>query len=525
MMMRATPLCRCFSGWSVRMISCLIPVILTVGCTTLPKELPEKVETFGLEPTKVGVLAEVTNAIGSQHGAEASGFLILDSNEAALKWRLALADSAQRTLDAQYFIWYGDASGLLLLNRVLEAADRGVRVRLLIDDLMMGGADRIVAALCQHPNVEIRIFNPWDVRSGGGAVGRGVEFATHMKRLNHRMHNKLFVADNHMGIVGGRNIGDEYFGLSTHFNFLDLDLLAAGPVVAEVTGTFDYYWNSDWTYPGEGLKTGLPADALDEARKEIRDDLDKEANVLAAFPMQRKSWESELAALPLEMHIGVGHVTVDNLPAGAGFPPVQVFETLSEFAEGVEQELFAASAYFIPSSESIDWVAEATKRGVRVRVLTNSLASNDESVSNSGYKKVRRPVLEAGGELFELREDLMMKASVDTSPVKSEFVAFHTKAMVVDRRKVFVGSLNLDPRSIYLNTEMGLLIDHRGLGEELVRIFEQLAEPENSWRVFIDGGELRWESSEGVVSKQPARGGWQRIQDSFYSLLPIKSQL
>lgn len=292
-----------------------------------------------------------------------------------------------------------------------------------------------------------------------------------------------------------------------------------------MTGTFDYYWNSDWTYPGEALKTGLPTDALDEARQEIRDDLDKEAVVLTEFPIEKKNWESELTALPLEMHIGVGHVAVDNLPAGAELPPVQVFETLSEFAEGVEHELFATSAYFIPGSESIEWVAEATGRGVRVRVLTNSLASNDESVSNSGYKKVRRPVLEAGGELFELREDLSLKSNVDTSPVSSEFVALHTKALVVDRHKVFVGSLNLDPRSIYLNTEMGLLIDHPGLGEELVQIFENLAQPENSWRVFLEEGELRWESSEGVVSKQPARGGWQRIQDSFYSLLPIKSQL
>jgi putative cardiolipin synthase len=525
MMMRVTPLCRSSFGLAKSAICCLIAGILTTGCTTLPKEPPEKVETFGLKPTTAGVLAEVTSAIESQHGAEASGFLLLDSNEDALRWRLALADSAEKTLDAQYFIWHGDASGLLLLNRVLDAAERGVRVRLLIDDLMMGGGDRTVAALCRHANVEIRIFNPWNVRSGGGAAGRGVEFATHMKRLNHRMHNKLFVADNQIGIVGGRNIGDEYFGLSSHFNFLDLDLLAAGPVVAEVTSTFDYYWNSDWTYPGEALKTDLPPDALDRARSEIRNDLAKEADVLDAFPMGRENWESDLAPLPQEMHVGVGHVAVDNLPAGADLPPVQVFETLSEFAEGVEQEIFVASAYFIPDNESIDWVARATERGVRVRVLTNSLASNDESVSNSGYKKVRRPVLEAGGELFELREDPAQKSKVDTSPATSEFVAFHTKAMVVDRRKVFVGSLNLDPRSIYLNTEMGLLIEQPGLGEELARIFEQLAEPENSWRVFIDGGELRWESSEGVVSKQPARGGWQRIQDSFYSLLPIKSQL
>jgi putative cardiolipin synthase len=505
----------------------LLAILVLAGCTTLPRGMPHKRQSVALEPCSRCPLGEVTETIRDHQGPHLSGYKVLDGSAEALDWRLALVDHARETLDAQYFIWNADASGLLLLDRMLKAADRGVRVRLLIDDLAGAGGDRGLAALDSHSRIEVRIFNPWTVRSGPGALlARGFEFLLHMKQLNHRMHNKLLVADNQLGIVGGRNIGDEYFGLDHKFNFRDLDLLTAGPIVAEITDTFDLYWNSDWVYPAAGLATNLPDHALPLLRQRISQGLEQAVARLASFAVERQDWTEQLQSLTDEMSYGKGRVVYDHLPADEErMRPVQVAESFRDL-DPVTDEVHVVSAYFIPNENFLGWLSEATASGVRVKILTNSLASNDESVTNSGYKKYRRPVLERGGELFEMRRDPELRHLYETPPVTGQFLGLHTKAIAFDGERVFVGSLNLDPRSIYLNTEMGLIIEDPLLGRNLVELFEEALTPENAWRVFLDSeGGLRWESDLGVVRKQPARSGWQRVLDGIYSLLPLENQL
>ena len=502
-------------------------VISIVGCTTLPKNFTPGPDSFGLAPFPEGRLAEFSARVRAEHGDEDSGLLILDTPKLALDWRLALIDHAKESIDTQYFIWLGDGSGTLALDRLIDAADRGVRVRLLIDDLRLLGGDKAVKALDMHPNFEVRVFNPWRTRKGLiTAVGRGFEFLFHIKRLNHRMHNKLLQADNQLAIVGGRNMGNEYYGMYKKYNFRDLDLLAAGPVVTEVTDAFDYYWNSDWVYPGDLFAPKLGPEGMEKLRDEISEELDNAGPALATFPLERRDWTDELEAAFDQMYFGPSHVVFDDLPAGKDLPPVQVADSLDELAQEIEEEVIIVSAYFIPGQEFLDWLEKTTAKGIRVRILTNSLSSNDEPISNSGYKKYRKPVLERGGELHEMRANPDNQNLDEIPPTEAEFLGLHTKAIVIDRRISFVGSLNLDPRSIYLNTEMGLIVDDPELGEALAQLLERDFSPANSWRVFLnEDGKLRWESVEGIVKKQPARSGGQRFQDGFYSLLPIEKHL
>lgn len=236
----------------LRLSTCLflsIVLLWVAGCATLQKDFPRS-GSYVLEPGPAGTLARVTDKIQADLEPNESGFLMLARNDQALRWRLALADLAEHTIDIQYFIWHGDESGLLLLKRLVRAADRGVRVRLLIDDILITKGSHVIPALNYHPNFEVRVFNPWEGRHG---IMSGLEFLFNMKRLNHRMHNKLMVADNRMAIVGGRNIGNEYFGLDHTFNFSDMDVLAAGPIARKISRSFDIYWNCEWACPGQGL--------------------------------------------------------------------------------------------------------------------------------------------------------------------------------------------------------------------------------------------------------------------------------
>jgi putative cardiolipin synthase len=504
----------------------LIFVLLWVaGCATLQKDFPRS-ESYALEPSRVGTLARVTDKIQADLKLNESGFLMLARNDQALRWRLALTDLAEHTIDIQYFIWHGDESGLLLLKRLVRAADRGVRVRLLIDDILVQKDTHLIPALNHHPNFEIRVFNPWEGRHG---IMSGLEFLFNMKRLNHRMHNKLMVADNRMTIVGGRNIGNEYFGLAEAFNFSDMDVLAAGPIARRVSRSFDIYWNSEWAYPGQGL---APEASSAENLEKLRDylaaflDDEKKRKLLAEFPLEPHTWEEELNHFIANKHSGTAGVVFDKPLVGKNIPPVQLTESLRDFAVGAEQEVLISSPYFIPDDGFLAGLKEFSENGVRIKILTNSLASTNHAIVHSAYKKYRRPVVDNGGELYEARNDAAVKPIYDTPPVNSKHLGLHSKVFVVDRHLIYIGSLNLDPRSIYINMEFGLTIDSPGLGEEIAAVLDQYLAPENSWRVKLDEkGRLSWVSSAGTIDKEPARSTWQRISVGFFGLLPIEDQL
>jgi len=507
---------------------CLVSLtvcLLVSGCATekMPGREPQPPES-ALAAAADGVFFDVETALHQQHGENSSGFMLLDRSEAGLRWRLALIDSAQVSIDAQYYLWYGDAVGRLLIQHILDAADRGVRVRLLVDDLntlirtatKVELRDSVAALIDAHPNIELRLFNPWSRRDLAGRLG---ETLGDLKRINQRMHNKALIVDNRAAIVGGRNIGDEYMGLSPTFNFHDLDVLGIGPVARQTSSVFDLYWNSRWVLPVAALDIPVTPEAQAAGRTRLSNLLDAESS-LAGLPRRAVSWETELRELPRALAPGTSVVYAD-LPSDTGFDQLML-EHIRSMLETPSTELMIVNAYIIPIERSITTLRTLTDRGVRIRILTNSLASQDVPAVNSHYRPWRKPILEAGASLYEIRHDAAIGHTVvDTPPVSGRFMGLHSKAMVVDRRHVYIGSMNFDPRSAAINTEMGAFIDSPELAEALASLIERDLEPGNSWQVELnDDGHLRWVCDTGTVTRQPARNFWQRVEDVFFGIFP-----
>ncbi len=503
----------------------LIVSFCLAGCAGLPQPAVRPAPASAIPPQADSRFTPVEHQLRSAHGADASGFRLLSQNLDALRWRLVLIDTARHSLDLQYYVWFGDKAGQLLMARVLAAADRGVRVRLLFDDLntMLHDMthielrDAMLAKLDSHPNIEIRVFNAWRAR---WLLGRVVETGTDFQRLNRRMHNKQMVADNRATIIGGRNIGDEYFGLNEAFNFHDLDVLAIGPAARQASAVFDRYWNSAWVraVPRDAAAeaSALASDAHNQALAQLATDPRAQA-VLAG----RRSWDKELEALPGSLQVGRSTVHADS-PSRAADSRNHMPEAFRALMLSAQREVLITNAYIIPDATFLADLQTLTKRGVKVRMLTNSLASHDVAAVNSHYEPWRRPLVEAGVDLHELRPDAHVKSElVDTPPVQGRFIGLHTKAMVIDRQRSFVGSMNLDPRSEVINSEMGVVIDSQALALTLAATMERDMSGANSWQVGLDvKGGLRWVSDAGVLTRQPARNVRQRFENLFFKLFP-----
>jgi putative cardiolipin synthase len=499
------------------------------GCLAVPRTLPppaDRTISYTQDPPPGSRLAIVSRQALAAHSDEVSGFLMLDRNDAALQWRLLLADLATTTLEMQYYVWKGDASAVLLLSRVIGAADRGVRVRILVDDITLMGSDPTIAALSRHPRIEVRLFNPVEGRHSSTFM-RAMEFTGRIEQLNHRMHNKLMVADNRLAIVGGRNIGNEYFGLNPQHNFIDFDVLALGEVVPEIAASFDLYWNSESTYPGESLIRNHPEeDLLERLRAALDERLNRHQDLLIAFAPETFRAEDLLADLRQNLFTGSADVIYDEPLVGADMPPVQLIESLRVLTDKARTEILAATPYFVPDRDFHATTPDLVARGVRVAVLTNSLGATNHPVVHSGYKKHRRRVLEAGVALFEFRRDAVPAVSPNTPPVTAEFLGLHAKFIVIDRRTLFVGSLNLDPRSIYINTELGLLIDSPELAEAATILFENLVVPENAWQLRQDEkNRLAWRAGAEVRASEPPSTLKGRFQAWFFGLFSLDDHL
>ena len=505
---------------------CIAALSLTIAACASKKVEPyaRPAPQSALPPAAEGAFAAIETAIRDRHGAEASGFELLDRNEDGLRWRLALIDSATRSIDVQYYLWYGDAAGRILAKRLLDAADRGVRVRMLVDDLntLLADAgtvevrDEVVAAIDAHPNFEIRLFNPWKDRTLGGRAG---ESLAEMERVNHRMHNKALIVDNRAAILGGRNIGDEYMGLHAEFNFHDLDVLGVGPVARQASAVFDLYWNSEWVMPASALRLPTTPEQLQAARAGLVQQLEKTTS-LEKFPLAPQSWSAELAALMQRFHFGTSRVETDRPVDGS--IRQEMLEVMFALMQSAQRELLIVNAYIIPGDRSIEMLQKMRSRGVTTKILTNSLASHDVPAVNSHYKQWRKRLLDAGVELHEVRHDAAIQPLVsDTPPIRAKFMGLHSKGMVVDRQRVYIGSMNFDPRSAFINTEMGLIVDSAGLAGALAALVERDMHPSNSWRVELDGaGELRWINDRETVTIQPARNWWQRVEDVIFMMFP-----
>ena len=462
----------------------------------------------------------------NQNPTTRSGFLPIHGSVEALTWRIALAESAQNSIDAQYFMWHMDEVGKLLLERLLQAADRGIKVRLLLDDLM-GGLDREWILANTHRNLEVRLFNPFRTRANNW-LARGPEWLMGISRLNHRMHNKLFMVDRELAIVGGRNISNEYFGLGTHLDYRDFDLLASGLIAHQLDESFETFWNSAWTYsPKKLTEYRAEIDDLEDFRRETREWLSKAEKLEVIRTSPDHDWSLMLAKASEKFIKARARVVYDCPPGTQSGTPVQrVVASVRDLLDTTDNELFLVSPYVILSSSVRDRLYAVEDRGVSVRLLTNSLESTDQNLAFSAYANRRKELLNTGIDIYEMKAHGKQWQRYRTPPSSGQYLSVHAKLILFDDDKLMVGSLNLDPRSKYLNTEIALLIRSKELADSIMEQFDRDLDTSNSWQVHLDDqGSQYWESGEVKTYDEPARSFLQRVQVFFFSLLPFDSQL
>ena len=537
------------------------------GCTTsLPTQVDRPVSTAFAAPqsTALGTLLQQDRPAGAK--AQASAFTLLSGAQAAYGARLALVDGARQTLDLQYYAIHADESTQRLLRGVVDAARRGVRVRVLLDDFHSTGANAQVMRLAFVPGIEMRMFNPL-AGARSSVLGRAYTLLTDFQRAQQRMHNKLFIADNAMGVVGGRNLGDAYFDADVSGNFVDLDVLAAGPIVRDLSRSFDSYWNNPRAYPVQSL---ISLEELKQLRErfasEDKPEGEADREVAAARPsgqpgkgnpiiwdqqpmdLRKAPWvwasaavladqpakiplegeDSAAAASPQPTAAGdmagdtAGDTARRKAPSGgtAGTLPLtqppaalreaarpvleadSVVDGLLALVRTARSDLLVVSPYFVPGPDMMQAFRSARERGVRVRILTNSLASNDAPAAHAGYARYRKALLDMGVQLYELRSTsaglrsaLRAGSSSSGAPGASRAM-LHSKLLVVDRHLVVVGSMNLDLRSQLQNTEIALLIASGKFGRLATQSIEEGLE-DGAWRVELDErGRLLWKASE-----------------------------
>ncbi|AEI80035.1 phospholipase D [Cupriavidus necator N-1] len=496
------------------------------GCALPP--LDHRTESSALTPaesqaTPLGqaVAGEVTRHPGL------SGIHPLENAYAAFAARVHLARTAQRTLDVQYYIWRDDLTGTLLLETLHEAADRGVRVRLLLDDNGIAGLDELLAAMDAHPQVEVRIFNPFVIRHP-----KTLNFLTDFRRLNRRMHNKSFTADGVATIIGGRNVGDEYFGATNGVLFADLDVIAVGPAAGDVAHDFDRYWSSASAYPVDRLVPPVSVERLQALASNARAVEQNPAATAYLAAVRDLPDVQRMLNGTLQFQWATTRMVSDN-PAkalGEASRDTLVAHQLREILGDPQRELDLVSPYFVPSTGGTSYFADMAKRGVAVRVLTNALEATDVAAVHSGYAKRRKALLEAGVDLYELRRSAAPgKKEERAGPFGSSGSSLHAKTFAVDGTRVFVGSFNFDPRSATINTELGFVIDSPELAGRIESTFASVV-PSAAYQVRLDEtGKLYWlERRDDEVIRhdtEPNTSWWRRLSIWFMSILPIESML
>lgn len=502
--------------YALGLVLCLI-----AGCQPLPSLEHRASSTAELDTgvTRLGraILPQVL-----AHPGKSGVYLLSDARD-AFAARTMLAQAAERTLDVQYYIWRNDMTGSLLLSALRQAAERGVRVRLLLDDNNTTGLDTALAALDSHPNIAVRLFNPFVVRRV-----RSFGFLTDFSRANRRMHNKSFTADSQATIVGGRNVGDEYFGAAGEVLFADLDVMAVGPVVTEVAKDFDRYWNSDSSYPADRV---LPPAGRVAAENLSAAAFQRERNpsaVAYTSAVRRSPIIPDLMQGTLALEWAVARMVSDDPAKGLGLarPGTLIFDKLKATMGEPVAELNLVSPYFVPTDAGTDAFVAMARRGVKVRVLTNALEATDVPAVHSGYAKHRKTLLEAGISLYELRRQSAVSAPrYDTGFSGSSASSLHSKTFSFDRSRVFVGSINFDPRSARLNTEMGIVIDSPILAGRISAAFDQRV-PAEAYQVKLSAdGQLYWHERRGSQvlrhDFEPGTSAPQRTVVRLMSLLPI----
>ena len=457
-----------------------------------------------------------------------SGFRTLTDGIDALSVRLLLAERAERSIDTQYYLLKPDEAGLAFLHALLRAADRGVRVRLLLDDMFVIGKDRGLAAFDAHPNIEVRVVNPFR-RGKVGLVWSGL---TDFSRVTRRMHAKSFTVDGQVTIVGGRNIANEYFGADKLAKFGDLDVVGVGPVARDAARMFDAYWNHETALPLPAFADMPedPAAGLESLRALLEDS--RERNLESQYAQALKATvlrflEDDAAALEWTPYQLVFDMP-DKHTRGNPGPASGITAPLGEALSSAERELIILTPYFVLDKEGVRGIVALQERGVQVTIVTNSLAANNHSVVHGGYAPTRKPLLASGVRIYELRPDATVKGSEIVSDDDTR-ATLHTKAFFVDRRKSFIGSFNFNQRSINRDSESGVIIESETLGRAFAEGVEAALD-DQAWQLFLDEeGKLRWrgfdDGVETVYQKDPETTWGQRVAATLSRILPVKSQL
>jgi cardiolipin synthase C len=521
---------------AMRLLATACAAALISACATLPPgaEFPRE-PSRALETPQETKLGKLTQGWSAAHGG-LSGFRLLPGGIDSFSLRAEMADAAERTLDAQYFILHGDDTGRLFIRRLLAAADRGVRVRILLDDANTVGGDRRIVALAAHPKIEVRLFNPFRLSA---PILRQTNLALEAQRLSRRMHNKVLITDNAIAVAGGRNIGDEYFAANRAFEFGDFDVFVAGPpAVTRLSRSFDTYWNDALSIPAEALTDATPG-SLEAYRKELDEhgnrmaDSDYERHVREGTPLNR------IVAGTSPLVFARARVLYDSpdkaKPDADADDPRTLRDELMGACRATRSELMIVTPYLVPGESQLAMLRELRARGVRVRILTNSLASTDVPVVHAGYRKVRLPLVQMGVELFEVKPQLGQPQVGHTtlSYEAGEQFSLHAKVFVFDRQRVFVGSANFDMRSLHLNTEVGLIIDSAELARQAAERFEAITIPANSYQVKtatrLGEPAVAWiTENDGKLVEldhEPGANFAREFVVNAVSILPIDNQL
>lgn len=519
-------------------LACLLTVL--VGCSSSgvvmradASEYPRQ-ESYALPIDVKTSLGSAISPLVHENGG-LSGFYLLTNGASSFEMRLAMIEAAEKTLDIQYYLMNNDDTANVLLQAILRAAARGVRVRFLLDSLNVGDVEPTLAVLDNYKNIEIRVFNPMTTRDQS-LPSRLAGLFTDVTQATKRMHNKVLAADNQLAIIGGRNLGNEYFDADQANAFSDVDVLSAGPVTDRISKSFDKYWNSKEAFPlavvrapvkdqkkvaDTRAKLAAHWDAFvqrDEGKKLVSVNL---ANLLASEKL-RLTWAA--ADLAVDDPRKVSQETSD-----AQSPPLN---SIARLAADTRKEFIIVSAYFVPQDMGVDWLADIVNRGVGVKVLTNSLSSTDVVAVHAGYERYRRDLVDHGVELYELKHTGNKRPRqrlFGSQPAAEENL--HSKVYIFDRKEIVVGSFNLDPRSVERNTEITLIIHSEVLAQQLARLFDETIQLKNSYHVISGKGTdgLYWDTEENGVKKRydkdPKAGVGRKIQTFITSMLPVEDQL
>ena len=523
------------STYNKSMLAISLSIAITIsGCSTLPKHAIEPTQVISIKvDTSETTLAQIIDPL-QQQNPDLTGYYVLFDPLEALAARLRLIDKAEKTLDLQYYIWDNDKVGAVALHALIRAADRGVKVRLLIDDNNAKQTEGIFLALAQHPNIEVKLFNPYRFRKY-----RGIDMVLDLKRINRRMHNKSFIADHKVALIGGRNMTNQYYNVSDSYQFSDVDVMLVGTAVNDISNSFDDYWNHDYAYDVQEVVKQKSHRLSYESLKQQLDEHYKKVTVQNYLDLTSNSQAIDSL---INRDIALDWVKAevvkdspDKIKSKAKKQEHLNFQLINHL-EKPEKNIDLISAYFVPEKKGAKILSELAQDGVHVRVLTNSFKANDVAVVHAFYGKYRQNLLENGVELYEFlpaldkddldkhTEDLAKKAKVNIKGLSRS--SLHAKLMALDEKQVFIGSFNFDPRSAYLNTEIGVLLNSPTLARSVHSTMDQNLSKYAYKLVLNAENKITWQrqTPQGPViyTKEPRMKWWQRAGMKVISWLPIE---